>query len=88
MEILLALATVVVVALALALAPGRLRRTPARPARRPASGGSGFLGVCASCAEIVESGGSADRCPACGGPLAVHQRIIDTRRAGARQPVA
>jgi predicted RNA-binding Zn-ribbon protein involved in translation (DUF1610 family) len=88
MEILLALATIVVVALALALAPGRWRRTQVRERRPVASGGSGFLGVCGSCAEIVEAGGSADRCPACGAPLAVRQRIVDTRRARARQPVA
>ena len=88
MEILLALATVVVVALALAVAPGRWQRTSVRRSRPIASGGSGFLGVCASCAEIVEAGAGAEHCPACGGPLAVRQRIVDTRRARARQRIA
>jgi hypothetical protein len=84
MVLLLLLATLMVVALALALAPGRWRRKP--PPRRAASGGSGFLGVCASCAEIVESG-SARGCPSCGEPLAVRQRIVDARRERAREPV-
>jgi predicted RNA-binding Zn-ribbon protein involved in translation (DUF1610 family) len=85
MEILLGLATMVVIALALALAPGRWRR--ARPvARRTARPRASFLGVCGSCAEIIEADARVERCPTCGAELVVRQRIVEERRDRSRAP--
>jgi predicted RNA-binding Zn-ribbon protein involved in translation (DUF1610 family) len=92
-EILLGLATIVVFALALAVAPGRWRRPrPHQPAMgwagaqptRSRPRGATFLGVCGSCAEIVEGDARTERCPACGSELVVRQRIVSRRRERSR----
>jgi hypothetical protein len=83
--VVLVLLTVIAVAAAAAMAPGRLRvwvagRRPLapRPARRGAPR-AGFLGVCASCLEMVETAEEPGRCPSCGRELAVRRRIRAAR---------
>jgi hypothetical protein len=93
-EVVLVVLTVVAVAAAMAMAPGRLRRArgdrfalppPRRTAHRSRQA---FLGVCASCLEMLETDERLSACPTCGGELSVRRRIRSGEPARSGTPAA
>jgi len=93
-EVVLVVLTVVAVAAAMAMAPGRLRSARrarfALPPPRPATRRSRptFLGVCASCLDMVETDARLSACPTCGGELSVRRRIRSAEPARSGTPAA
>jgi hypothetical protein len=90
-EVVLVVLTVVAVAAAMAMAPGRLRRARGAgstlpPPRRTAR--QAFLGVCASCLEMLETDERLSACPTCGGELSVRRRIRSGEPARSGPPAA
>jgi hypothetical protein len=94
-EVVLVVLTVVAVAAAMAMAPGRLRRargahsvlpSPRRTAARRSL--PTFLGVCASCLDMIETDARLSACPACGGELSVRRRIRSGEPARSGPPAA